>query len=340
MVMNIEPVFRGRNFQTRKDLCFVLMPLHDPFTSIFDRHIKRVVRDCSLVAMKADDIYSNRPVMEDVWTHLNQARLVIADLTDSNPNVFYELGIAHTLGKDVIMIAQHLTKVPFDVGHVRYINYVYPSQVERFEVALRDTISQVVKDSKVELRAVGPSAQTKIREENPTFTNLRVQRLNSLTVWSREWVAGNYPNLIDGRGHYLWNLSSWDIFETITSTIRTEAVKRWSLSSGTAKDYADAVMLTIEPEFKKQIELAVGRWNDKAKEQRREEEEREAMAKETFQRLGAGSRPVKSNDFYDALVKTGKFTRQQAETQLDLMKLRGTVYEVSPGDYRKTRYGP
>jgi hypothetical protein len=93
--------------------------------------------------------------MEDVWTYLNQARLVIADITGENPNVFYELGIAHTLGKEVIIITQETMKpVPFDVGHVRYIRYSLTPEVKAFDLKLQDTINQVLKDSTVELRPV------------------------------------------------------------------------------------------------------------------------------------------------------------------------------------------
>ena len=58
--------------------------------------------------MRADDIYDNRPIIEDVWRCTNEARILIAELTGRNPNVFYETGIAHTVGKEVILITQSL----------------------------------------------------------------------------------------------------------------------------------------------------------------------------------------------------------------------------------------
>jgi hypothetical protein len=149
--MEVNPVFRGRDFKLKEDLCFVIMPLRSPFPSIFENHIKPIAKKCGLTAVKADDINSNKPVMEDVWAHLNRARIVVADLTGSNPNVFYELGIAHTLGKEVIMISQRRRKPPFDVGHVRFIPYTYPSKITLFEKKLRDTITQVLRDSKSEV---------------------------------------------------------------------------------------------------------------------------------------------------------------------------------------------
>jgi len=61
--------------------------------------------------------------MRDVWTKINEAKLIIAELTDKNPNVFYELGMAHTLGKNVILIAQSIEWIPFDLRGVRTIIY-------------------------------------------------------------------------------------------------------------------------------------------------------------------------------------------------------------------------
>ena len=54
---------------------------------------------------------------------IKRSRVVICDCTDKNPNVFYEAGIAHTLGREVILIAQSKNDIPFDLGHLRYLPY-------------------------------------------------------------------------------------------------------------------------------------------------------------------------------------------------------------------------
>jgi hypothetical protein len=65
-----------------------------------------------------------KSIMEEIWILLNQSHFLIADVTGKNPNVFYELGIAHTIGKYAIIISQSKEDVPFDVGHLIYIYYV------------------------------------------------------------------------------------------------------------------------------------------------------------------------------------------------------------------------
>jgi hypothetical protein len=49
---------------------------------------------------------------------------VVCDCTARNPNVFYEAGIAHTLGREVILITQSEHDIPFDLRHLRYIRYL------------------------------------------------------------------------------------------------------------------------------------------------------------------------------------------------------------------------
>jgi hypothetical protein len=84
--------------------------------------------------------------MEDVLEAVATSRYIIADLTNSNPNVFYELGICHALGKKVILITQG-TDVPFDVRHIRHIRYEYtPRGMLVFEQVLQQTLQNLQLD--------------------------------------------------------------------------------------------------------------------------------------------------------------------------------------------------
>jgi len=104
---------------------FILMPFTDPLTAIYNSIVKPAIESQGLVARRADEISSNNAVMYDIWRSICEARFIVADLTRRNPNVMYELGIAHTVGKEVILIHQsgEDTKFPFDISHMRIINY-------------------------------------------------------------------------------------------------------------------------------------------------------------------------------------------------------------------------
>jgi nucleoside 2-deoxyribosyltransferase len=58
-----------------------------------------------------------------VWSGINDARVLVAELTQRNPNVFYELGLAHALEKPVVLISSNEADVPFDLHHIRVIYY-------------------------------------------------------------------------------------------------------------------------------------------------------------------------------------------------------------------------
>lgn len=143
--MMVDPIWSGRGVAIDERLCFVLMPFRPPFDEIYADHIKPTVERLPLDSRRADDIYGVRPIMEDIWEQLCRSRVVVADLTGRNPNVFYEVGIAHTLGKPVVLIAQSMDDVPFDLRHHRVIVYGYtPPGARKLEEALERTLRSVV----------------------------------------------------------------------------------------------------------------------------------------------------------------------------------------------------
>ena len=145
-IVRLRPIFRGRDFMLDEDLVFVLSPFGDPFDTLYSDHIKPAVEGVfDLRCMRADDIYSTQGVMEDIWEHTCRARLLIADLTKRNPNVLYETGIAHTVGKEVILITQSMKDVPFDLRHLRHIVYNLELRGPKtLEEKLKKTVSEVL----------------------------------------------------------------------------------------------------------------------------------------------------------------------------------------------------
>jgi len=97
--IQINPVFGPAQYKVDGRLAFVLMPFTDPLTEIYQALIKPTVENprFGLVCKRADDIKSNRAIIQDIWKSICEARVIIADMTNLNPNVMYELGIAHTL---------------------------------------------------------------------------------------------------------------------------------------------------------------------------------------------------------------------------------------------------
>jgi hypothetical protein len=146
------PIFGTPNRKYTYDL-FVLMPFSLNLKPVYDDHIKKVAQTQNLSIARADDFFSQNSIMYEVWSAIAQASILIADCTGKNPNVFYEIGIAHTLGKPVVLITQNQDDVPFDLRHIRYIYYDYtPPGMIKFENTLAATILEIMKDISNETR--------------------------------------------------------------------------------------------------------------------------------------------------------------------------------------------
>jgi hypothetical protein len=109
------------------NLVAVMMPFNAGFNGVFAA-LQGAATAANMQCLRADDIWDDDVIIQDVVKLIGTARIVICDLTDKNANVFYEAGIAHTIGRDVILIAQHDSDVPFDLRHIRHIRYLSNEQ--------------------------------------------------------------------------------------------------------------------------------------------------------------------------------------------------------------------
>lgn len=126
----------------------VLVSAMMPFSSQFDQvytALQQVSEQYGLRCRRADDIWENPAVMQDVVSLIDKSRIVICDCTGRNPNVYYEAGIAHTLGREVILITQVGSDIPFDLRHLRYVAYLNNSEgLQDLKSKLKQRISALV----------------------------------------------------------------------------------------------------------------------------------------------------------------------------------------------------
>lgn len=125
--------------ESTSKLCFVMMPFSEQFDRVYRELIAPAVVDAGLTAVRADEISSAGFIMEQIRAAIQQSRLCVADLTDRNPNVLYELGFAQAANKSVVLLASELTDLPFDVSGFRVIRYGLG--IEEARQALRAAIA-------------------------------------------------------------------------------------------------------------------------------------------------------------------------------------------------------
>lgn len=135
-------VFSCQDIKPENDLVAVMMPFSKEFDSVFAA-IREGVESVGMRAVRADNIWDHSTIMQDIFSLIVRSRIVVCDFSGKNPNVFYEVGIAHALGRDVVPIVQNLDDIPFDLKHHRVLKYFANSQglaelTQRLEEKIRN----------------------------------------------------------------------------------------------------------------------------------------------------------------------------------------------------------
>lgn len=133
--------FRSARIPIEKNTCFFLMPFHEQFDLVYGT-VKDLLMSSGFICNRADELSRSTPVINKIITEILRAQYVIVDLTDCNPNVFYELGITHTFkdSQNVLLIKQKDSKVPFDITHLQYQEYS-PANLKQLTGIIRNFIS-------------------------------------------------------------------------------------------------------------------------------------------------------------------------------------------------------
>jgi len=134
---------RRNTIPVEKNRCFFLMPFSHDFDIVYGK-TKKFLNENGFVCNRADEISGSTPIISKILTEIMKSQYIIVDITNSNPNVYYELGIAHTLkeARNVLLIKRKDYKAPFDISHLTYIEYD-PSNI----LLLISTIHDFIKES-------------------------------------------------------------------------------------------------------------------------------------------------------------------------------------------------
>jgi hypothetical protein len=130
--------------------CFVMMPFREPFEMYYSAIFKPAIISANLSPIRADDLFRPSPIVADLWSMIQKSKVLLAELTDKNANVFYELGLAHAIGKPVVLVSETLGDIPFDLQQLRVLLYDkdepdWGKKLEQaIETALKETLGTPV----------------------------------------------------------------------------------------------------------------------------------------------------------------------------------------------------
>lgn len=172
---------------TNKKICFVIAPIGKPESDtrkrsdqVLQHIIRPAVESCGYKAVRADEIDEPGIITNQIIRHVIDDPLVIADLTEQNANVFYELAIRHVTCKPLVQIIDKVEDIPFDIGAMRTIQVEHqnPESVEEAKTKIRKQIQSL---------AANPSSL-----ENPISAAL-IDRFGSNRLDEIMTQAQDYP---------------------------------------------------------------------------------------------------------------------------------------------------
>lgn len=116
----------GINLQSlyvKKQMALCLMPFNKRFDKTYDI-IKKSCKQCNFDCFRSDEPVTPGLILKQIVEMILEAQIIIALIDGRNPNVFYEIGIAHALGKNVILVSDYNdSQIPFDLRSNRFVLY-------------------------------------------------------------------------------------------------------------------------------------------------------------------------------------------------------------------------
>ena len=115
---------RKIHVETQTPICFVVMQFTDEYNELYKEVIHPTCESFKFHVIRADDFYTTGLIINDITQSISESALVIAEITPDNPNVFYEVGYAHGIGKPTILLCdRQRSQLPFDVSGFRTLFY-------------------------------------------------------------------------------------------------------------------------------------------------------------------------------------------------------------------------
>jgi hypothetical protein len=161
-----------------KTFVFVLMPFDKEFDDIYALGIKKACENAGAYAERVDEQIFEGRILERIYNQIAKADIIVADMTGRNPNVFYETGYAHALGKRVILLAQNISDIPFDLKD--YPHIVYEKRIVDLIPELEKRVRWFIEHPATGKVIIGPQIEFYIGAEsilkNPTLSLVTPER--------------------------------------------------------------------------------------------------------------------------------------------------------------------
>jgi len=181
------------------------MPFASEFDDIYKLGIKAACQEAGTYCERVDEQIFQENILERVYNQIGKADIVVADMTGRNPNVFYETGYAHALGKHVILLTQHADDIPFDLKH--YPHVIYEGKITRLKDELHRRVHWAI--------------------TNPRSQSTQVDSYLNYFILGEELTAKGEPTFVigkdeDGPIHLAFPL---DVYNTSNTVVDASSIE-------------------------------------------------------------------------------------------------------------------
>ena len=125
-----------------KPFVFTLMPFSEDFDDVYHLAIKPACTEAGGYCERVDEQIFVESILDRVYNQITKADLIVADMTNRNPNVFYEVGYAHALGKPAVLLTRNGDDIPFDLKH--YPHIIYEGKLTKLKSDLRRKVQVLI----------------------------------------------------------------------------------------------------------------------------------------------------------------------------------------------------
>lgn len=193
--------------------CFVMMPFKTPFDIYYTTIFKPAIAGADLEPIRADDLFRAGVIVADLWEMIQDCNVLLAEVTTKNANVFYELGLAHAIGKPVVLVSETMDDVPFDLQQLRVL--LYDKDDPLWGQKLTRGITSALKETLASPIEAVPGIFRKRVESQAPEQDATIARIETLEQQMRSFrTQAILPRSLKmGPEDDLWRTEDWEGFD-------------------------------------------------------------------------------------------------------------------------------
>jgi hypothetical protein len=221
-----------------ENICFVMMPFGEPFDEYYTEIYESAIEESGFKPKRADSLFRPSPIIRDIWEYINHSKILIADITGLNPNVMYELGLAHAITKPVIIISDSIENIPFDLRYLRILIYdsKKPNWADELKTKIKNSIAEILESPTDSILSAFMDIKPKIKKTDEISAELieikqliRSQISDSNTVTPKKKITSVMYAEASREARHLYYEDGWEI-----NAIKEHLAEKFGMSRHTA----------------------------------------------------------------------------------------------------------